>query len=80
MRLAGWCADGACKGLSQPVGDISPQPVKSRTPARLNSYSSIELSARTAVPDWNGQEVYIVVEDDAVLTPNGMRLFIPRQT
>lgn len=49
-------------------------------PLRLGSYTSIELNTKTAVPEWNGQEVYIMMEDDAVLTPAGMEFFLPRQT
>lgn len=49
-------------------------------PLRPGSYTSIELNTRTAVPEWNGQEVYIMMEDDAVLAPEGMKFFLPRQT
>jgi len=49
-------------------------------PLRPGSYTSIELNTRTAVPEWDGQDVFIMMEDDAALTPQGMRFFIPRQT
>ncbi len=49
-------------------------------PLRPGAYTSIELNTRTAVPEWDGQEVYIMMEDDAVLTPEGMKYFLPRQT
>lgn len=49
-------------------------------PLRPGAYPSIELNTRTAVPEWDGQEVYIMMEDDAVLTPAGMKYFLPRQT
>jgi Xaa-Pro aminopeptidase len=49
-------------------------------PLRAGSYTSIELNTRTAVPEWDGQLVYIMMEDDAVLTPQGMKYFLPRQT
>jgi len=32
------------------------------------------------VPEWDGQDVFVMMEDDAALTPQGMRFFIPRQT
>jgi Xaa-Pro aminopeptidase len=43
------------------------------------SYISIELNARTAVPEWDGQEVYVMEEDPAYLTAEGWRFFRPRQ-
>ncbi len=49
-------------------------------PLRSGAYTSIELNTRTAVPEWGGQEVYIMMEDDAVLSPEGMKYFLPRQT
>ena len=54
--------------------------LRGQLPLRLGSYTSIELNTRTAVPEWEGQEVYIMMEDDAALTPNGMKWFVPRQT
>ncbi len=44
------------------------------------SYMSIELNTSTAVPEWNGQKVTIMAEDDAVMTPEGYRFIRPRQT
>ena len=49
-------------------------------PFRLGSYTSIELNTTTPVPEWNGQKVTIMMEDDAYLTPQGMQWFRPRQT
>jgi len=46
---------------------------------RPNSYMSIELNTRTAVPEWDGQEVYIMMEDPAHLTDQGYEFFRPRQ-
>ncbi len=46
---------------------------------RPNSYISIELNTLTAVPEWDGQEVYIMMEDPAHLTNDGYRFFRPRQ-
>ena len=47
---------------------------------RLGSYTSIELNTSTAVPEWNGQNVTIMAEDDAYMTADGFRFFVPRQT
>ena len=49
-------------------------------PFRLGSYTSIELNTSTPVPEWNGQKVTIMMEDDAYLTLQGMQWFRPRQT
>jgi Xaa-Pro aminopeptidase len=47
---------------------------------REGSYLSVELNTRTAVPEWGGQQVFVMMEDDAYLTPAGWRFFRPRQT
>ena len=47
---------------------------------RAGAYTSIELNTRSAVPEWDGQEVWIMMEDDAHLSDDGMRFFLPRQT
>ncbi len=49
-------------------------------PFREGSYTSIELNTSTSVPEWNGQKVTIMMEDDAYLTKDGMKWFRPRQT
>ena len=46
---------------------------------RKGSYISIELSTSTAVPEWNGQKVTVMGEDDAYLTDDGWVFFRPRQ-
>ncbi|MEP7383827.1 MAG: M24 family metallopeptidase [Gemmatimonadota bacterium] len=46
---------------------------------RNGSYISIELNTRTAVPEWGGQEVVVMMEDDAHLTEAGWVFFRPRQ-
>jgi Xaa-Pro dipeptidase len=48
-------------------------------PLRKGSYLSVELNTQTAVPEWEGQKVYIMMEDDAHLTDDGYKFFIPRQ-
>lgn len=47
---------------------------------REGSYTSIELNTTTAVAEWGGQKVTIMMEDDAHLTPEGLQWFRPRQT
>ena len=47
---------------------------------REGSYTSIELNTSTPVPEWGGQKVTIMMEDDAYLTKDGMKWFRPRQT
>lgn len=49
-------------------------------PFREGSYTSIELNTSTSVPEWGGQKVTIMMEDDAYLTRDGMKWFRPRQT
>ncbi|MCC6929843.1 MAG: M24 family metallopeptidase [Gemmatimonadaceae bacterium] len=46
---------------------------------RKGSYISIELNTRTAVPEWGGQDVFVMFEDDAHLTDAGWEFFRPRQ-
>jgi hypothetical protein len=41
---------------------------------------SIELNTSTNVPEWNGQRVTIMAEDDAYMTDSGYKFFRPRQT
>lgn len=43
------------------------------------AYISIELNTLTPVPEWDGQEVFIMQEDPAYLTADGWRFFRPRQ-
>jgi Xaa-Pro aminopeptidase len=47
---------------------------------RLGSYMSIELNTSTAVPEWDGQSVTIMAEDDAHMNADGYQWFRPRQT
>jgi len=46
---------------------------------RLGSYISIELNTATAIPEWDGQKVFVMMEDDAHLTEAGWEFFQPRQ-
>jgi Xaa-Pro aminopeptidase len=47
---------------------------------REGSYTSIELNSSTPVPEWGGQKVTIMMEDDAYLSKDGLKWFRPRQT
>ena len=47
---------------------------------RNGSYLSMELNAATPVPEWGGQKVFVMMEDDVYLTDNGFKTFLPRQT
>lgn len=46
---------------------------------RKGCYTSIELNTQAAIPEWNNQKVYIMMEDDAYLTDDGYKFFQPRQ-
>jgi Xaa-Pro aminopeptidase len=54
-------------------GETGPRPL------RPDSWISIELNTATAVPEWDGQKVYVMQEDPARLTSEGYRFFRPRQ-
>jgi Xaa-Pro aminopeptidase len=43
------------------------------------SYLSVELNTSSTVPEWGGQKVTMMAEDDAVMTPQGYRFIRPRQ-
>ena len=47
---------------------------------RPGSYTSIELNTSTQVPEWGGQKVTVMAEDDAYMTAGGYKFFRPRQT
>ncbi|NKB88492.1 MAG: M24 family metallopeptidase [Acidobacteria bacterium] len=49
------------------------------SPLRPGSYMSVELNTRTPVAEWDGQDVYIMMEDPAHLTDTGYAFFRPRQ-
>lgn len=46
---------------------------------REGSYIAIELNTATAVPEWDGQKVFVMQEDPAYLTGEGWKFFVPRQ-
>ena len=56
---------------------------------RHNTAYAIELNAKVTLPEWNNKEIRVMLEEQAVLTPNGVRyidgrqkelLLIPRKT
>jgi len=49
-------------------------------PLYWDTVYSIELNVRAAVPEWNGQEVQIALEQDAAFTRAGARYLDERQT
>ena len=57
-------AAGSTIGLWDMQGGV---PGKGDYPVFDNTVWSIELNAKTAVPEWDGQEVRIALEEDAVL-------------
>jgi Xaa-Pro aminopeptidase len=46
---------------------------------RKGSYIAIELNTRTPVPEWDDEEVFVMLEDPAYLTDEGWKFFRPRQ-
>jgi hypothetical protein len=46
---------------------------------RAATWYSIELQAQTSVPEWNGQKVRMMLEEDAELTPAGRMEWILRR-
>jgi Xaa-Pro aminopeptidase len=46
---------------------------------RKGSYIAIELNTCTPVPEWDDEEVFVMLEDPAYLTDEGWKFFRPRQ-
>jgi hypothetical protein len=46
---------------------------------RPGSWLSVELNTATPVPEWGGQKVFVMMEDDAWLDEAGYHFFRPRQ-
>jgi hypothetical protein len=58
-------------------------------PLYYNTVYAIELNAKKTLPEWNNKEIRVMLEEQAVFTPNGVRyldgrqkelLLIPRNT
>jgi Xaa-Pro aminopeptidase len=67
---------GAAIGGFRPGGAPG---LRASLPLRAGSATSIELNTASPVAEWDGQKVYVMLEDDAWLSPKGMRWFLPRQ-
>ena len=91
--MADMKADGIdAKVYSHPIGEqghglgaaldyrVGAMPANEQKRMRKGSYISIELNSGTPVPEWHNQKVYIMEEDDAYLTDDGFKTFLPRQT
>jgi Xaa-Pro dipeptidase len=46
---------------------------------RGGSYLAMELNTTTAVPEWDGQTVFMMEEDPVWLSDDGWKFFVPRQ-
>ena len=49
-------------------------------PLALNAWYSVELHVNTPIPEWDGLVAPIRIEEDAVITEDGIEFFAPRQT
>ena len=49
-------------------------------PLVKGTYLSVELNTASAIPEWGGQKIFVMMEDDAYLTDEGYKFFRPRQT
>lgn len=70
-------------GAGPPIGMTDYQggvPVRGDYVLRTNTWHSIELNARHAVPEWDGQSVRFALEEDAALLENGWDWVDGRQT
>jgi Xaa-Pro aminopeptidase len=71
-------------GLGTSIG-YGHRPGSKRDPAtmtnrlRKGSYITIELNTETAIPEWDGQTVVMGLEDDAYLTDEGWKFFVPTE-
>src|SRR5580704_2158902 len=49
-------------------------------PLVKGTYLSVELNTASTIPEWGGQKIFVMMEDDAYLTDEGYKFFRPRQT
>lgn len=49
-------------------------------PLVKGTYLSVELNTASTIPEWGGQKIFVMMEDDAYLTDEGYKFFCPRQT
>ena len=56
-------------------------PGRGDVPVLANMWFSTEMQVSSAIPEWNGQRVRMMVEEEAEVTPGGqMRWALRRQT
>jgi hypothetical protein len=55
-------------------------PVRGEYSSRPDTWHSIELNVRHAVPEWNNERVMFALEEDAALTTSGWQWIDGRQT
>ena len=48
-------------------------------PLHYNTVYAIELNAKKTLPEWNNKEIRVMLEEQAVFTPNGVRYLDGRQ-
>ena len=70
-------AAGAFVGLPEYQDGV---PEKGEYPVHLDTAYSIELSVRTPIPEWGGQEVVFGLEQNALISASGTRFLDGRQT
>ena len=75
----GYQGHGLGANLNARNGVLGP-PEEHDSRLRPGSYRSIELSAKTPIPEWKGDSLLIPFEDDAYLTDTGYEWFRPTQT
>lgn len=73
----GWQGHGLGAGLDYRAAQ---QGASEGKRLRKGSYISIELNTVTPVAEWDNQKVFVMLEDDAYLTEEGFKTFLPRQT
>ena len=51
-----------------------------RYPLELNQWYSVELGVATPIPEWDGQAVFVGIEEETALTDEGVQYFARPQT
>ncbi len=70
---------GHALGPSIDMRSAQREPNAPPRPLRAGAYLAMELNTRTPVPEWDGQDVFVMAEDPVHLTDEGWRFFRPRQ-
>lgn len=74
----GWQGHGLGAGIDYRAAQ-RPKDMGPEKRLRNGSYLSVELNSITPVAEWDNQEVFVMMEDDAHLTEDGWKFFLPRQ-